>query len=66
MKKMRTKKRQKDASATWRWQPLLSRLVLPIGTKWCFCPGCQTRDKKTSLVSRSGGLDWETLTTGIV
>ena len=52
---------------------LLSRLVTPTGTKgWAshvgagctFCPGCQTRDKRAPLLSRTGVPGWETGTTG--
>ena len=60
---------------------LLSRLVTPTGTKgcathvgagstfcpgWCsFCPGCQTRDKRTPFLSRPGVPGWETGTTRV-
>ena len=57
---MRTEKKdhqpgQKGAPATWRWQPLLFRLVLPNGQKGAFCPDCQT-----PLLSRPGVPGWKT------
>ena len=30
-----------------------------------FCPGCQTRDKRAPLLSRTGVSGWETGTTGV-
>ena len=37
----------------------------PRGTGSTFCPGCQTRDKRTPLLSRPGVLGWETGTTKV-
>ena len=33
--------------------------------KGAFCPGCQTRDKRAPLLSRTGVLGWETGTTAV-
>ena len=33
--------------------------------KGTFCPGCQTRDKRAPLLSRTGVPGWETGTTGV-
>ena len=52
----------------------LSWLVTPTGIKGCashvgagctFCPGCQTRDKRAPLLSRTGVPGWETGTTAV-
>ena len=40
----------------WCYQP---------GQKVIFCPGCQTRDKRAPLLSRTGVPSWETGTTGV-
>src|SRR6185503_12707405 len=40
----------------WCYQP---------GQKVLFCPGCQTRDKRAPLLSRTGVPGWETGTTGV-
>ena len=40
----------------WCYQP---------GQKGAFCPGCQTRDKRAPLLSRTGVPGWETGTTGV-
>ena len=40
----------------WCYQP---------GQKVLFCPGCQTRDKRAPLLSRTGVLGWETGTTAV-
>src|SRR6185437_9746980 len=40
----------------WCYQP---------GQKVLYCPGCQTRDKRAPLLSRTGVSAWETGTTGV-
>ena len=35
------------------------------GQNGVFCPGCQTRDKRAPLLSRTGVPGWETGTTGV-
>ena len=40
----------------WCYQP---------GQKVLFCPGCQTRDKRAPLLSRTGVPGWETGTTAV-
>ena len=48
---------------------LLSRLVTGcasyVGAGSTFCPGCQTRDKRAPLLSRTGVPGWETGTTAV-
>ena len=49
-------KRVRQPCGRWQYQP---------GQKVLFCPGCQTRDKRTPLLSRTGVPGWETGTTAV-
>ena len=49
----------------WRWQHLLSRLVLPTGTKGSLLSRLPDPGQKDPLLSRPGVPGWETGTTRV-